>query len=89
MAQKKYDADLDDELSKWTDVGRKEFPIAFDAWKSYRREELGCRFVPEAYTVPSLMPPITDREKQDYAKMIHRIRASIGWTGTSAKVPGL
>ena len=71
---------LENLMDGWVSINEAEDPIAFRAWRDYRREILGCGFVPKYYSVPSDMPPRTQAEANIYAATLTDIRRSIGWS---------
>lgn len=83
---KKY-IDVDALVEDWTEVNRAENPSAHRAWADFRRISLGCHFVPETYTVPTLFPPGTQAAADEYAGVVAQIRQSIKWNGERAKLP--
>ena len=73
---------VDDLVRPWIAVTQADEPKAFAAWADFRRDVLGARFVPKAFTVPSLLPPTDRAGITAYIEAVKTIRASVGWKTT-------
>lgn len=85
MAKKHIDVDLLTE--DWIGISAADEPIAFEAWRVWRRESLRIHFVPKAYTVPTTFPPATALAVSEYVGILGQIRKSIGWNDSRAALP--
>lgn len=86
MAKKQH-TDVDILVEDWIAVSEAQEPMAFAAWRDWRREALGANFVPKAFTVPTTFPPATGAAVSEYVGILGQIRKSIGWSESRSKLP--
>lgn len=86
MAKRNDDRDIEVLTENWISIGRKEDPVAWNAWRDWRRAQLGAQIEPDAFTVPTPFPPATIAAAREYIAIVQQIRASNGWKGQSAKL---
>ena len=80
MAAKRLSDPIDSLLTDWIAVYQKSDPSAYEAWAAFRFETLGAISRPNAFTVPSRMPPKDRSGIMDYVSKIKQIRKSQGWS---------
>lgn len=86
MVKRNNEKNIDDIFTGWVSVNRQEDPMEWNAWKTWRRQNIGSSSEPENFTVPSPFPPSTILGAKAYAEDVQRIRRSIGWNGTAATI---
>lgn len=89
MAKPQTDLEKEvDALTKdWVAVVRSEQPLEYGAWLGWRRREMGSYIEPDAFTVPTELPPTTVAGALAYFDVVKKIRKCIGWRTPLAALP--
>lgn len=86
MPRRNDDRDVETLTENWISINRKEDPIAWQAWRDWRRTQMGSQIEPESFTVPTPFPPATIAAAREYIGICQQIRSSNGWKGGSSRL---
>lgn len=86
MAKRSDDRDIETMTEDWISINEKEDVQAFEAWASWRSQQMGCHNFGHNMTVPTPFPPTSVSAAREYIAVVQQIRKAIGWNGTKAKL---
>ena len=91
MARTSKQKELDDEIERlmetWVVVSQARHPAEYEAWQKFRVLHLGKKISPKAFTVPSMMPPISPSEILAYLRVVALLRRAADMEGFARAVP--
>lgn len=87
MAKREVDYDVDELTKDWIGINKFDDAEAWQAWFEWRRDQLKCNQEPIGFTVPSSFPPTTVSGCREYIAILQKVRSSIGWKSSGARLP--
>jgi hypothetical protein len=86
MGKPKTDYETDALVADWISVNKAEDPVAWEAWRVWRADELGSHIEPDSFTVPTPFPPATVAAAREYIAIVRQLRAAIGWKSSKSRI---
>lgn len=86
MAKRDDEREVETLTENWISINRSDDPVAWEAWRKWRREQLGCVSAPNNFTVPTPFPPATVKAAKEYVAIVQLMRKVNGWNDSRSKI---